>query len=63
MASASTDHNYTLNTGKARYFRCRRNLDPIVKRKFEINDRVETSMCKNYYLLIVEATRGDMSVK
>jgi hypothetical protein len=58
VTSISTNRNHTLNTRKARYFRCGRNLDLVIKGKLEINDRAETSMSKNYNSLAVEAFRG-----
>ena len=39
MTSVYTDHNHSLSLGKARSFRCSKNLDSIAKRKPEINDK------------------------
>jgi hypothetical protein len=52
-------HNHDLSPGKARYFRCNKNLDSTAKRKLLINDRAGISMSKSYNSLAVEA--GGMS--
>jgi hypothetical protein len=55
VTSVSTDHNHGLSPGKARYFKCHKNLDSVSKRKLEINDRAEISTNKIYNSLAVEA--------
>ncbi|XP_062155261.1 protein FAR1-RELATED SEQUENCE 5-like [Alnus glutinosa] len=53
--NVSAKHNHDLSPGKARYFRCNKNLDSTAKRKLLINDRAGISMSKSYNSLIVEA--------
>jgi hypothetical protein len=48
-------HNHELSPGKARYFRCQKNLDRRTKRKLEIDDRAGIRMNKIYNSLAVEA--------
>jgi hypothetical protein len=55
VTNVSAKHNHDLSPGKARYFRCNKNLDSTAKRKLLINDRAGISMSKSYNSLAVEA--------
>ena len=43
VTSVCIDHNHGLSPNKATYFKGYRNLDFIIKRKLEVNDRAEIS--------------------
>ncbi|XP_062147833.1 protein FAR-RED IMPAIRED RESPONSE 1-like [Alnus glutinosa] len=55
VTNVNIGHNHDLSPGKARYFRCHKNLDPCTKRKLEIDDRVGIRMNKIYNSLAIEA--------
>jgi zinc finger SWIM domain-containing protein 3 len=58
VTNVSAKHNHDLSPGKARYFRCNKNLDSTAKRKLLINDTAGISMSKSYNSLAVEAGGG-----
>lgn len=51
----SDEHNHVLSPGKARNYRCNRNLTTLAKRKLELNDSAGIRMNKNFNVLMVEA--------
>ncbi|KAK4597375.1 hypothetical protein RGQ29_015069 [Quercus rubra] len=42
------DHVHTLSPGKARYFRCHKQMDSYVKRRLELNDKAGIRIKKDY---------------
>ncbi|XP_031253903.1 protein FAR1-RELATED SEQUENCE 5-like [Pistacia vera] len=56
ICSVVFDHNYELSSPtKSRYFRSNRIIQPYVKRKLEVNDRVGIRPNKNFNSMLVEA--------
>ena len=49
------DHVHTLSPGKARYFRCHKQMDSYVKRRLELNDKAGIHISKNYKSIVIEA--------
>ena len=55
MTTVVLDHVHTLSPGKARYFRCHKQMDSYVKRRLELNDKARIRISKNYKSIIIEA--------
>ncbi|XP_031261155.1 protein FAR-RED IMPAIRED RESPONSE 1-like [Pistacia vera] len=56
ICSVVFDHNHELNSpAKTRFFKSNRVIQPYVKRKLEVNDRVGIRPNKNFHSLLVEA--------
>lgn len=49
------EHNHTLSSRKARYFKSNKRISPHVKRRLELNDEAGINVNKNFTSLIVEA--------
>ncbi|XP_031262520.1 protein FAR1-RELATED SEQUENCE 5-like isoform X2 [Pistacia vera] len=57
IVSIIFDHNHELSSlGKTRYFKSNRTIQPNLKRKLEVNDRIEIRPNKNFNSLVVEAS-------
>ncbi|XP_062153444.1 protein FAR1-RELATED SEQUENCE 4-like [Alnus glutinosa] len=48
------EHNHCLSPEKSRFFRCYKNIDAEVKRRYELNDRAGIRLNKNFNSLVVE---------
>jgi hypothetical protein len=48
------EHNHCLSPEKSRFFRCYKNIDVVVKRRLELNDRAGIRLNKNFNYLVVE---------
>uniref|UniRef100_A0A5B7A3Y2 Protein FAR1-RELATED SEQUENCE n=1 Tax=Davidia involucrata TaxID=16924 RepID=A0A5B7A3Y2_DAVIN len=53
--SLEKEHNHELSPGKTQFFRCNRLMKPYVRRKLEMNDRVDIRIDKSYNACVVEA--------
>ncbi|KAG6668492.1 hypothetical protein CIPAW_01G174300 [Carya illinoinensis] len=38
LSTIILEHTHTLSPRKARYFRCNRKMDPVVKKQFDVGD-------------------------
>jgi hypothetical protein len=54
LTTVEVHHNHALSPNKARFFRCYRRIDHIVKRKHELNDIDGIGVSKNFNSLVVE---------
>ena len=48
LSTIVVEHNHILSRGKARQFRCHKKMDPYLKRRLELLDKVEICVSKNY---------------
>ena len=55
LTTVVLDHVHTLSLGKAKYFRCHKQMDSYVKRRLELNDKAEICINKNYKSIVIEA--------
>jgi hypothetical protein len=55
VSTVVLEHNHILSPGKARYFRCHKNMNPYVKRRLELLDKTGVRVSKNYQSLVIEA--------
>ncbi|GMY13977.1 protein FAR1-RELATED SEQUENCE 5-like [Fagus crenata] len=55
VSTVVLEHNHILSPGKARYFRCHKNMNPYVKRRLELLDKTGVRASKNYQSLVIEA--------
>ena len=55
MNSLELKHNHVLSPEKSRFYRCNRVLNPLIKRKLEINDVAGIRPNKSYMSIVVEA--------
>ncbi|XP_041011383.1 protein FAR1-RELATED SEQUENCE 4-like [Juglans microcarpa x Juglans regia] len=58
LTTVVLEHNHDFSPGKVRFFKCNKQMDPVMKRRLEWNDRAGITMSKNFNSLVVEA--GDM---
>ena len=55
LTTVVLDHVHTLSLGKAKYFRCHKQMDSYVKTRLELNDKAEIRISKNYKSIVIEA--------
>jgi hypothetical protein len=49
------EHNHALSPGKARLFRCHKDIDDSVKKRLVLNDKAGIRTNKNFNSLVVES--------
>jgi hypothetical protein len=52
------EHNHALSPGKARFFRCNKEIDDPVKKRLVLNDIAGVRTNKNFNTLVVEMGGG-----
>ncbi|XP_042974647.1 uncharacterized protein LOC122306279 [Carya illinoinensis] len=55
LTSVNLEHTHICSTGKARHFKCFKNVDACVTKRFEINDEARIRTVKYFKSLLVEA--------
>jgi hypothetical protein len=58
VSTVVLEHNHILSPGKARYFRCHKNMNPYVKRRLELLDKTGVRAIRTTSLLLLR--QGDL---
>jgi hypothetical protein len=55
FSKVELNHNHSLSSGKARFFKCNKKIKDAAKRRLELNDRAGIRTSKNFESLVVES--------